>query len=221
MAKLTRAFQKIFCGDVTPVNNVAVFGSLKAGAPSFSSDPDTIQSLPAFTQGWTSAVVLNQAPAMQDMNALQFLFSRQIAYLMQMGIPEYLDTETYYIGSLVQNSGKIYISLTNSNVGNALTTSNWGVVFTKQISSVSANYTVLKDDFLVKATGSSVFTITLPQAVSANAGEEHKIKSNMTAGVFVNVAAAGGSLIDGQTIIQLSKNDSMSVVSDGSQWMVI
>ena len=86
MARLFRAVQKIFCGDVPPTNVVAVFGSLKAGSPAFSSNPDDIQSLPAYGAGWAGATVLNQAPALQDMNALQYLFSRQLKYLFQEGI---------------------------------------------------------------------------------------------------------------------------------------
>lgn len=121
MAKLTRALQKIFCGGVPPINAVAVFGSLKAGSPEFSDDPADIQSLPAYEAGWAGATVLNQAPALQDMNALQFLFSRQLKYLFQQGIPEYSAEETYFIGSWVTNStGVPYVSLVNDNLGNDL-----------------------------------------------------------------------------------------------------
>lgn len=221
MAKLTRALQKIFCGDVSPVNNVAVFGSLKAGSPAYSSDPATIQSLASFGQGWSGATILNQAPALQDMNALQYLFSRQLAYVFQMGIPEYLAMETYYENSMVQDSGKIYVSTIDNNLAQALTTTAWKVVYTRDIVSVSGAYAVTKTDYLIKATGGSTFTITLPQAVAGNSGEEHMIKSNMSTGVFVNVAASGGSLIDGMTVMQLSKYDCLRVVSDGSQWMVV
>jgi len=221
MAKITRALQKIFCGDVAPTNNVAVFGSLKAGTPAYSSDPTTIQSLAAFGQGWSGATVLNQAPALQDMNALQFLFSRQIAYLLQQGVPEYSSTETYYTNSIVQDSGRLYISRIDNNLGNALTTSNWKVLVSRDVVSVTTTYTVLKTDYVVKATGSSSYTVTLPAAASTNVGETHIIKSNMNAGIFLNVAASGGSLIDGQSLVQLNRMDALQVVSDGTQWMVV
>ena len=89
MAKLTRKKQRIFAGDVPAASNVAQFGSFKAGVPAYSSDPDTIQSLMAFGQGWSGAVNTSTAPALQDMNALQYLFSRQLAYVLQAGISEY------------------------------------------------------------------------------------------------------------------------------------
>lgn len=130
MAKLTRAIQKIFCGGVPSINTVAVFGSLKAGLPNFSDNPDDIQSLPAYEAGWAGATVLNQAPALQDMNALQFLFSRQLKYLFQQGIPEWDAVETYYIGSVVCNDlGVPYVSLINDNTANSLTDANkWKIL---------------------------------------------------------------------------------------------
>ena len=220
MAKLTRALQKLFCGDVPATNVVAVFGSLKEGAPAFSKEPNDIQSLPAFGAGWGGATVLNQAPALQDMNSLQFLFSRQLKYLFQQGVPEWLATETYYTGSVVQSGGKLYLSALDNNLNQAFTTTSWKTIYSRQITSVSANYTVAKDDFVVLATGSTLFTITLPAATVDNVGEEHTIKSNMNAGVLLNVTASG-TLIDGLSTIQLSRMDSLRVVSSGVQWMVV
>jgi hypothetical protein len=220
MAKLTRALQKLFCGDVPATNVVAVFGSLKEGSPAFSKEPDDIQSLPAFGAGWGGATVLNQAPALQDMNALQFLFSRQLKYLFQQGVPEWLDTETYYTGSVVQSGGKLYLSSADDNLNQAFTTNSWKTIYSRQITSVSANYTVAKDDFVVVATGASLFTVSLPAASVDNLGQEHTIKSNMNAGILLNVSA-NGTLIDGLATIQLSRMDSLRVVSDGTQWMVV
>lgn len=130
MPKITRAKQKIFCDDVPATNVVAVFGSLKEGDPEFSKDPDAIQSLPAYGAGWAGATVLNQAPALQDMNALQYLFSRQLAYVFQNGIPEYDATTSYYVGSIVTNSsGLPYVSLINDNLGQSLTdASKWKIL---------------------------------------------------------------------------------------------
>jgi len=122
MAKLTREMQKIFCGDVPPNNVVAVFGSLKNGTPTFTDDVTAIQALPAYGAGWAGATVLNQAPALQDMNALQYLFSRQLAYLFQAGIPEWNSETTYYVGSWATDSAGVpYVSLGNNNLNNALT----------------------------------------------------------------------------------------------------
>ena len=124
MAKIVRAFQKIFCGDVSGTNNVSQFGSLKAGTPVYSPDPDTIQALAAFKQGWAQALVDNGAPTLQDWNALEYLITRQLAYVFQAGIAEWNTATTYYAGSLVTNgAGVIYRSLADDNTGNALSDS--------------------------------------------------------------------------------------------------
>jgi len=122
MSKITRKHQKIFGGSLVPTNNLAQFGSLKAGSIAYSDDPDTIQGLSAYLNGWASAVVNNNAPALQDRNALDFLFSRQLAYLMQTGIAEWNTDTIYYTGSLATDSnGTIYRSIDDDNEGNALT----------------------------------------------------------------------------------------------------
>lgn len=221
MAKLTRAIQKIFCGGVPPINAVAVFGSLKAGLPEFSDDPTDIQSLPAYEAGWAGATVANQAPALQDMNALQFLFSRQLKYLFQQGIPEWDAAETYYVGSVVQSGGNIYISTDDNNLNQPFTSVSWKALSGRIVKQVSENYTIQKNDLVVKATGAALFTISLPAATDDNIGEDYTIKSNMDAGVMLNVTALGGTLIDGIATVQLSRMDSLRVISDGIQWMVV
>lgn len=125
MAKITRATQKIFAGDIVATNNIAVFGSLKAGAPNYSNDPSTIQSLTAFTYGWGSAVVNNNAPALQDVNAVDYLYSRQIAYIMQQGICEWDSGTEYALDSYAQVSGVIYRSLQNTNLNHLVTDLSW------------------------------------------------------------------------------------------------
>lgn len=128
MAKITRFFQKIFAGGITPTGNVARFGSLAAGAPSYSNDPTVIQSLPAWDNGWASATIGNQSPAFQDFNAYQYVATLQLAYLLQAGIPEWNTDTVYYQNSFCQVSGVVYKSKTNDNQGNAVgENANWGV----------------------------------------------------------------------------------------------
>lgn len=114
MSQLTRKLFSIFCGNkvATPTDNIGVFGSKKAGASAWSSDPDSIQSA-HYLNGWTDAVVSNQAPCMDDMNAVQYLFSYMIKYLYQTGIPEWLSTEEYYQYSFVRYNGFIWMSIYN------------------------------------------------------------------------------------------------------------
>lgn len=126
MAKIVRKSQKIFGGDLTASGNVAVFGSLKAGSPSYSIDPATIQSA-HYNLGWADAVVANNAPALQDMNALFFVDTYQLAYLMQTGIAEWDAGTTYYIGSWCLDSfGTAYCSIADTNLNNVVTdTTKW------------------------------------------------------------------------------------------------
>lgn len=132
MAKLTRKSAKVFAEQANAaVGGIAQFGSLAAGNIQYSKDVDVIQALDAYKEGWASAVVGNKSPAMEDRNALDYLLSYQQAYIMQRGIPEWLSTETYYIGSVVSSASQIYISLTDNNIGNQLTdTANWRKFYT-------------------------------------------------------------------------------------------
>jgi len=126
MAKIDRKLMKIFGTNATAQQR-GVFGSLAAGSPAYSTDPETIQSLSNYLGGWFDAVLGNNSPAIEDMNSLHFLFAYQLAYLMQAGIPEWNDETTYYIGSLATNStGTVYVSRTDNNLNNILTnTTNW------------------------------------------------------------------------------------------------
>lgn len=114
MSQLTRKLLNLFCANKipTPTDNIAVFGSKKAGSANWSADPDSIQSA-HYLNGWNDAVVNNQAPCMDDMNAVQYLMSYMIKYLYQTGIPEWLSTEEYYQYALVQYNGSIWFSIYN------------------------------------------------------------------------------------------------------------
>lgn len=118
MAKIVKKSQKIFCASLVAQNNIAKFGSLKIGVPEYSLDPADIQTT-EYLNGWAAAVVNNAAPALQDMNALFYLLSYQLAYLMQSGIPEWDSETTYYKGSLANISGVIYRSIADTNLNNA------------------------------------------------------------------------------------------------------
>ena len=117
MAKLQRKSAKVFAENASAgIGGIAQFGSLAAGNPNFSKDVDVIQALQAYKNGWTSAVTGNKSPALEDRNALDYLLSYQQAYLMQRGVPEWLDTETYYVGSFVSlDNGRMYVSKVDNN----------------------------------------------------------------------------------------------------------
>ena len=113
MAKITRKTQKIFA-DSAAASQLTAFGSIKENSPNppvYTKDPDTIQTN-EYLNGWSGATQDDYAPYRQDMNALQYLFSRQIAYLMQAGIPEYDSATQYYANcSFCQINGVVYLCI--------------------------------------------------------------------------------------------------------------
>ena len=120
MSKIVRKLQKIFAGGAT---NNGQFGSAQVGTKILSNDLDTLQALTAFADGWTSATLSSEnLPALEEMQALHFMTTSQIAYLFQEGIPEYGSTTEYHTNSIVKKAGgyELYGSLINTNVGNAL-----------------------------------------------------------------------------------------------------
>lgn len=78
----------------------------------------TSQITAQFLRGW-GIVGPSDQPSLQDFNAAMYTNGQLIAYLHQMGIAEYNAAQEYFIGSITQAGGEIYISLTNGNVGNA------------------------------------------------------------------------------------------------------
>lgn len=129
MAKLTRYTQKLF-GSNASTNEMSEFGSLAAGTPlRFSGStitPALVQALGNFLTGWKGAVVGSNNPAIEDMNSLCYLFAYQLSYLLQEGVAEWDAGTTYYIGSIVNSSGVLYISKTNNNINHVVTdTTNW------------------------------------------------------------------------------------------------
>lgn len=143
MAKITRKVQKIF-GQTAGLNQIAQFGSLAASTPTYTTDPDTIQALSNYLQGWFGAVVGSNSPAIEDMNALCYLFAYQLAYLMQEGVPEWNSQTTYYTGSVVNDgSGNLYTSLIDTNLNNALTDgTKWAMQGSLYPTAISRNLTV-------------------------------------------------------------------------------
>jgi len=134
MPRITRKQQKVFAVNAT---NNGVFGSLQANDPVHSQDPDVIQSRTAYSNGWNDATYsAEKLPPLEEFQALQYLFSRQLAYLMQEGIAEWDTNTTYYKGALVkaiQSDGSfiLYASLVDNNQGNLVTdTTKWVITNT-------------------------------------------------------------------------------------------
>lgn len=117
MPKIKRKTQKIFGGNAES-DQLAVFGSMISGTPVYNDDIEALQS-EAYTEGWKAAVAANEAPFMEEMNAVQYGFSKQLAYLFQQGIAEWDAGTTYYLNSFCQVGGVIYKSMQDENINHS------------------------------------------------------------------------------------------------------
>lgn len=92
-----------------------------------------------YLTGW-EIIGITEAPSKQDFNALGFTQGQLLAYLHQMGTPEYNASQEYYSDSICTYDGIIYISLTDSNTGNApdASPSNWDPIISSTF--IVANY---------------------------------------------------------------------------------
>ena len=161
MAKLTRVPAKVFAASAA-ATEIGQFGSAVAGSKLETSDVATIQGLSAWLDGWSEALVSgNRYPALQEMNGLLKVLSYQGAYALQEGIAEYDAATTYYIGSIVKKTGtfKLYGSLTNDNVGNALTVdTEWK--FLVDLNTVGQNITQIGSSATASATAEKAVTLS-------------------------------------------------------------
>lgn len=223
MAKISRALQKIFGLTASP-GQIGVYGSLAAGSPAYSTNPETIQSLTNYSAGWYAGVVGENSPAIQDMNALFYLLSYQLSYLFQAGVAEWNAATTYYIGSIVQDgAGGLYVSLIDNNLNNAVTDiSKWGAKAAQiAVSTKNANYTLTAADDFIRANGA--ITITLPAVAAAQVGKQYIVK-NVSSSSTVTLAANGSELIDGANTLALLSapvHQAISVINNGTSWDIV
>lgn len=173
MTKITRQTQKIF-GSNAGFDQIAQFGSLAAAAPIFTTNVATIQALSNYLTGWFGGVIGQNSPAIEDMNALCYLYAYQLAYLMQAGISEWDSGTTYYTGSLV-NVPVVVFLVSSANATAGATYTNNGFTFTVQNTitadtKLTCTYTglPLTSGTLTKASGTGDATITFTsEAVSS------------------------------------------------------
>ena len=118
MAKIARKTASIFGGSAAAASlGIGVFGTLQNPPPEYSLDPAVIQASASWPLGWASAIK-SYYPALEDLNAVDFVNSYQAAYILQMGIPEWDAATTYFTNSIVQYNGFVYQSATDNNLGN-------------------------------------------------------------------------------------------------------
>jgi hypothetical protein len=81
---------------------------------------------------------------------------------------------------------------------------------------INTTYTVGVNDYLIDVTGNTI-TVTLPTAVGVN-GKNYVIKNRGTG--VVTVSTTSSQTIDGANSKSLNNNDSIEVISDGSNWII-
>lgn len=224
MAKITRAVMKIF-GSSAGLNQIGKFGSAAAGAPAYTTDPTVIQSLANYLTGWFGAVLGANSPAIEDMNAIHYLYAYQLAYLFQQGIAEWETATVYYKGSMVNSAGIIFVSLTDANTGNALTdTTNWKV-YGQAFKTVTGTYTAnILDDIIKGDTTGGVFTITLP-SIATSINKKFVFKN--IGYNALTIKANGAELMDGvndSSLLPVNpvgiQYGTMTLVNNGTSWDV-
>jgi hypothetical protein len=201
MSRLSRYTQQIF-GSGAGSNQIAEFGSLAAASPATYSGttitPTIVQSLSNYLSGWFGAVIGGNSPAIEDMNAICYLYAYQLAYVMQLGIAEWDAGTTYYVGSIAQDgTGNIYASLTNSNTNNALSsTANWKLM-------VSNPFTTLGDISYSLANG-------VPARLGGNTTAVPQVLTSTGSG---SAAAAPSWVIPGDSFVSQSSALNPAVIN--------
>ena len=101
MARIANKQIKTFSGN-TASTEATVFGSLKDnGTATFTDDPDQLQNA-NYENGWNSGIILGKAPTQGDFTAIDYVETRELSYLQQEGLKEWLATVNYYTGSKVK-----------------------------------------------------------------------------------------------------------------------
>lgn len=114
MAEIERKAQKVFGGNLSPAGNIAVYGSKLAGTVAYSKNLDVIQNN-SWLVGLLGSVSPSKAPYLQDLNAIFYVITTQLAYIFQAGVPEW-NSETEYFAnkSIVRYGDKVYIAISNN-----------------------------------------------------------------------------------------------------------
>jgi hypothetical protein len=227
MAKIDRKHQKIFA-DLGYTGNLGQFGSYAEGAPVYSNDPDVLQQLSNFGAGIGSALINSAPPALQDMNGLGYLLTKQLSYLFQAGISEWNASTSYYIGSLVHDgAGSVYISVSDTNLNQALSVeTKWMILKSNKVRvSTDSVIEILYNDWFVLAnasSGSFPVLVFLPAAASTNKGRIVTLKKLIpTATGSIQVQSYSGN-IDGSATLSISTiYTTTRFLCDGANWHTI
>jgi hypothetical protein len=128
--------------------------------------------------------------------------------------------------NLIVDTNTLYVDSVNHRVGAGTTSPNSLLQVAGAISTVitnkTADYTVtISDSIIIGDATTGDFTITLPTAVGI-AGRQYTIKKIDGSSNTITIDAYDNETIDGElTQILLNEDDTITIVSDGSNWRII
>jgi hypothetical protein len=143
------------------------------------------------------------------------------------GVPAWNANVTYSQGQIVQDAsgeGVLYVSLTNNNVGNALTSvANWRVHGGRVRTISTSGSATVTDDVVLSNSTSGAVTVTLPACSTTAIGKKITVKDVGTGGNTTSVKGAGSDTVDGANTyaIAQSANSAITVINTGSAWNVV
>ena len=145
MPKIQRTTQQIFATNAGS-QQITAFGTAKDQTPVYTQSVAQIQNT-NYGYGWSSALLPDKAPWQEDMNALFYAITTQLAYIFQEGIPEYDEGTSYSAGALIKSSNTqgqltIYKSLVDDNLGNPLTSESYWKIFQSESALGAATYEI-------------------------------------------------------------------------------
>ena len=238
---LTRRHQKIFSENAA---NNGQFGSSQAGTKVETPDITTLQALAAYQEGWSDAVISGEElPSLEEFNGLHKIETEQLQYLLNKGIPEYSADAEYYIDDIQREVGgrKLYRSITDNNIGNALTdVANWSVYYDPDNSifdnvtinnklntqpnsaTISGGAVTYTGAYMVIDTEGGAATDDLDTIAGGTVGDRLVLKIvSSTRNVVIKDGTGNIQLFDNRDILLDFTIDSIELIYDGGNWIAI
>lgn len=228
MAKIPR--KQIF-PFASGASNNGVFGSAQAGTKITTTDIEAIQGISgdapstAYTAGWLDAVISGQnLPPLEEMQGLQYVFSTELSYLFQEGIPEYYTLTNYFQNSIVKKPGtyQLYGSLIDNNQGNALPSavSNTNWQYLGDLSGLGSNSRqalAANTNFYVSTTGSDSNPGTSGSPwQTINHATQYVANSLDPRGFTVTINIANGTYTENAVVYSLLNNEILNIIGNNT-----
>lgn len=174
MTKYTRVTGKVFGASADPTGDnpeIGQFGSALATTYLGTNDISTIQSLPAWSNGFIGCVTPNtQFPPLPEMTGFGKVLSQQICYLLQQGIAEWDSGTIYYTGNWCSYNNELYFSIADGHSGVVPTdVTKWSKFIgsaSRNLGEIVTSSLPLNDNTLHLADGSLLSASNYPEFVS-------------------------------------------------------